>query len=277
MNSKDLMKCITILVMMLLIVWTILPIISLIILSIAKFGTIPVGFQLPTEVTIENYRNVIFGKGNLPSLIPALLNSLIIASLTTSIVLLVSIWPAYAASSFGTKVAMTAYFLTIILRIVPPTTMGVPYYIMFSKLMLLDTYLGVSLADAIIHIPLAIWILKGFFDTIPKDLEEQALIDGASFTQVLIRVILPTVLPGLLTVTLLSFLESYTCFVFPLMLGRGSVDTVSIRIAGSMASSRVIWTDAAAVSITSMIPVILIYIVGGKYILKGIIMGAVKR
>jgi len=262
---------------MLLLSWTLYPIIWFLLISFTTVGGMPTGFNLPEKFTFASYEKVLFGLAGFAPVWKNYADSIIIALLTSIFVVLISLLPAYAASRFSGKLVAVIFGLVMVLRMLPDAVMGVPFYIFYESLGLLDNYITISLAISLSGIPLGVWILKGFIDTIPREVEEQAQIDGASQLQVILKIILPLIGPGVAVTFFLSFIAGYQNLVFPLYLSRGEIQPISLRLLGTIGSTRVYWNEMAALTFLSTIPMIMLYIFAGKYILRGMVMGALKR
>jgi multiple sugar transport system permease protein len=123
---------------------------------------------------------------------------------------------------------------------------------------------------------LAIWLLKGFFDTIPVDLEEQAAIDGATLLVTLRKIVLPLAAPGVAVTACFVFLASYIEFMFALILSRGGINTLPLAIAGYKSEHHVFYNEMAAASFISMVPLALFFYWVGRYMVSGLSIGALK-
>lgn len=275
--TKRISKIPLIIVLFLVLFWTLLPLAWFFMISLTTVGGMPVGFSLPRVLTLRSYERVIFGLAGYAPIWKNFFDSLVIASLTAIIVTGVSILPAYASSRFTGKIVTGIFGFVLVLRMLPDAVMGVPFYLMYDRLGMLDNYVTMSLAISLAMIPAGVWILKGFIDTVPRELEEQARIDGASMIQIIFRIIFPVIAPGIVVVAFLSFLWGYQNLVFPLYLSRGTIQPISLRLLGTIGGTRVYWNEMAALTYLSMIPVMLLYAFAGKYLVKGLIMGAVKR
>lgn len=257
--------------------WTLYPITWFLMISFTTVGGMPTGFTLPEKLTVASYEKVLFGLAGFAPVWKNFMDSFVIAFLTSMFVILISLLPAYAASRFSGKIIMIVFGLVMVLRMLPDAVMGVPFYIFYGRLGLLDNYITLSLAISLSGVPLGVWILKGFIDTIPREIEEQAQVDGASQLQVILRIVLPLIAPGLAVTFFLSFIGGYQNLVFPLYLSRGNIQPISLRLLGTIGSTRVYWNEMAALTSISTIPMIALYALAGRYIVKGMIMGALKR
>jgi multiple sugar transport system permease protein len=151
-------------------------------------------------------------------------------------------------------------------------------YILFRQLALLDTYLGLVLAFTSFSLPFCIWMMRGFFDTVPPELEQAAMVDGATRLQALLRVILPLVGPGVIAVGLYSFLNAWNNLLFALSL-TSSQDMRTIPpgfLLTYVGEFQYLWADAMAGSVMVSLPMIAVFIFLQRYLVRGMTAGAVK-
>jgi len=261
-------------------VWSWFPLIWFLMVSITGPGGIPTKISLPSYITFDPYIHVIFGGYSggyfLKSVIPSILDSLIIAVMCSFLTIIISVLPAYAFSRFNFMLSKTIYNGLLIVRMIPFVTLVAPYFVMFNNLKLIDTYHGLIFAITTLQIPPAIWIMRGFFDSIPKEIEEQAMIDGAPLIKRLFLILIPLIMPGISVAASLTFIFSYIHYILYSILSRGAVNPISIRIVTFIQEGIVMWNEMAATTILSMIPMFLFLLFLGKYFIKGITMGAVK-
>jgi multiple sugar transport system permease protein len=249
--------------------------------SLTTPGNIPRRFELPDVLTLRSYGAVIFGGdfvevGARFSVVPNILNSFTVALLTVGLCLVISTGAAYVFSRFRSPTLSTAFNGLLIVRMTPGVSLAVPIFLMMSGYGLVDTYLGLSLVHTLLSLPLAIWLLTGFFDTIPVELEEAARIDGASLAGTLRHIVLPLAAPGIAVTACFIFLASYIEFMFALILSRGSINTLPLAIAAYKSEHQTFYNEMAAASFISMIPLALFFYVAGRHMVGGLTMGAVK-
>lgn len=206
-------------------------------------------------------------------LVSNIINSLIISGSATFIGLCCGILSAYSITRFGLKKLSMAILFT---RMVPFITALVPFWIVYKHLGLLNTHVGIILAHLVITLPIAVWIMMGFIEDIPRELEEAAWIDGASRTQAFFRIVLPLATPGMVATAILVFIFSWNNFAFALILGGFDVSTAPVSVfkyadpeAGGSGQMM-----AAATLVT--IPVFIIVLLIQKQLAAGLTMGGVK-
>jgi multiple sugar transport system permease protein len=205
-----------------------------------------------------------------------LLNSIVVATGATLLNVPFALPAAYALSRFrmrGKKQIMLWY---IGLLMAPPVVFLIPYFIFMSRLRLNGTYVAMIVMMQTITIPFSIWLLKGFFDEVPFELEEAAQVDGARWWQALWSVTFPLALPGIIVTSMFAFVFSWNNAVFPLVLSNQSTSTLPIGTLSYFATTGATWNYIAATAVVAMLPPMLIFLVLGRYIVRGLTFGAVK-
>ena len=161
-------------------------------------------------------------------------------------------------------------------RFLPPALFVVPYLILYSQLDLIDTHAGLIIAYTVFNIPFAVWIMRDFFNTLPIELEESAMIDGASRLTAFWRIVLPLSAPGLVTVAIFTFVFAWNEYLYALMLTNYNAITMPVLIAGQNNTRGIQWWFISALTITAITPVVLIGLLLQRYITRGLVTGAVK-
>ncbi|MEO0637186.1 MAG: carbohydrate ABC transporter permease [Pseudomonadota bacterium] len=168
-------------------------------------------------------------------------------------------------------------FWMISQRILPPVVVVIPVYMMFQSVGLLDTHIAIILTYAVINLPIVVWLMYDFFDSIPKDLEESAQLDGATRIMTFREIVLPLSRAGLAAVTLLVIILCWNEYLLALFLSTTEAQTMPILVSAMNAGERgILWWTMSAVIIVMIIPVIAMAAVLQKFISKGILLGAVK-
>ena len=263
------------------ILWSLFPFLWFFLTSLTTPGNIPRTFALPETFTLEAYRTVLFGSsaavsGSKFSIVPNIVNSFIVAMITVALCVALSFGAAYVFSRYRSRGLDVAFNWLLLIRMTPALSLAVPIYLMITNYGLADTHIGLSLVYTMLSLPLAIWLMKGFIDTIPIEIEEAARIDGASFFQVFRLIVLPLAAPGIAVTACFIFLASYIEYMFSLILTRGSVATLPLAIAGYNNEHQTFYNEMAAASFVSMIPLALFFALAGRYMVRGLTMGAVK-
>ena len=205
-------------------------------------------------------------------------NSLIVAGSTVLLCLVVSTFAGYALSRyrfFGRNVMMSSI---LSVQMFPLVAILISLYTVFASLDLINTYLGLILADTVFALPLSIWLLKSFFDTIPTSLDESARIDGCTRIGTIFRVIVPLLRPGLLAVGTYTFLQTWDDYLFGMIImNRDAMRTLPVGIAQSFIGEFAFnYSGMMALSVATSIPIMIIFIFMQKHMIAGLTGGAVK-
>lgn len=239
---------------------------------LSQLYTIPPQW-LPSPPTLDNFRNVLF-ESNIPRYF---VNSLIISVGSTFLALVFAIFAAYGFARFDFRGRSAALAFVLIGQLLPTATVIVPLYIVLNYLGLINTYLGLILVYLILTLPLSVWMLTGYFRSIPKELEDAAIIDGASQLGVLFRISLPLVTPGIIAVTLYSFVATWNEFVFALSFAtEKEMKTLPIGLAEFSTEFDTDWGAVMAASFVMTVPIALIFLVMQRMFVGGLMSGATK-
>jgi len=227
---------------------------------------------LPQRLSFENYSKI----AEFPSVRQSFGNSIIIALLCTGLTLLLAIPAAYGIARFATWAGKLFLFAALVTRLIPPVSVGIPLFAIMRALGLTDTHIGVALAHATIGVPLAIWLLASFMESIPRELEEAARVDGCSRFGALFRIIIPVSAGGIAVTAVFVFLASWNEFLFSLLLSSTGVKTAPIAIAEFKSQYSIQWGTMTSLSVLYSLPVIIFSLLMQKRIVAGMTMGAVK-
>ncbi len=204
-------------------------------------------------------------------------NSFMVASLSSILVLIMAVLAGYSLSRMDYAGRKGVLFGILATRLLPPVVVIFPLFMVFNSLKLVDTIHGMALLHAVFNLPLCVWLMKSFFDTIPKSLEEAASIDGASGFQTAIRIVLPLAAAGIATSALFAFIFSWNEFMFALVFTHRNARTAPIVLANATyGEAEIFWSDMAALATIMMLPNILVTFIGQKYLVRGLTAGAVK-
>jgi multiple sugar transport system permease protein len=222
----------------------------------------------PRQPTLDHYREVLFDRGFLRFFG----NTALIAAAATVISVLAGSLAAYSLSRFRFPWKLDAVFLiwALVIRTIPPIVFVVPLFIMFRELRLTNVRLILILAYQIYTLPLAIWMLLGFFREIPRELEEAALTDGATRIQTLIRIVYPLVTPGLAATAIFCVITAWNEFTYALIFARVPADfTIPIGIATFITEYRTLWGHLAAGGLLSSLPLLCFTVFVQRHLLRG--------
>ncbi len=229
--------------------------------------------SLPTQPTLVNYTNVLreFPVGLY------LRNSLIVAIISTTITLITASLAAYGFTRYRFRGRQLLLMSTLLMRMLPAVAVGIPLFLLFSRLRLTNTYAGLVLAHIAGQLPLVIWILSGFYEDLPSELIDAGLVDGCNRLSVLYRIILPLAAPGLAVAAVFSFLISWNDFGLAFMLVQ-KPDVLTMPVGMSHMSLRfgIRWDSLSAAGIMYIVPTIIMALVLQRYVVRGLTLGAVK-
>ncbi|BER92647.1 carbohydrate ABC transporter permease [Atrimonas thermophila] len=206
----------------------------------------------------------------------ALFNSVYVAGFSTIMVLILAIPAAYALARFRFPGKENIGFYIISTKMTPPIVVLFAFYIMFARLGLLRTRLGLIILHVALNLPLAVWLLKSFFETLPKAIEEAAKIDGCDDFGVMWRITFPLTYPGILVTAVLCVLFSWTEFIFASTVTDPATRTVPVLIYSWISFSQIYWERVAAAGILYVIPVLIFSFAIRKDLLRGMSFGLLK-
>jgi multiple sugar transport system permease protein len=207
---------------------------------------------------------------------PQLLNSLIVSTGATLLSLPFSLSAAYALSRYHIRAKRFVMLWYISLLMAPPIVFIIPYFILMTRIGWAGTYQAMIILLQTITIPFSVWLLKSFIDDVPVELEEAALVDGANRAGMFFRITLPLALPGIIVTSMFVFVFSWNNVIFPLILSSQRTATLPVGTISFFASTGVYWNQIAATAVVAMLPPMLIFLVLGRYVVRGLTFGAVK-
>ncbi|MBN9458065.1 MAG: carbohydrate ABC transporter permease [Bosea sp.] len=237
----------------------------------ADLSRFPVRY-LPSSTTFEHYRTLI----QRTSFPVNLLNSLVIACGAVLLGLATSVPAAYSFSRFrfaGRRTLMTGF---LVINMFPIVLLIIPLFVLMRALGLIDTFLGVIIGHSTFSIPFSIWMLVSYFNAIPKDLDEAATIDGASRLQTIRLVVLPLVMPGIVTTAIYIFITSWNEYLFAMMLSGETVRPVTVALQLFIGEFTVQWGILTAGGTIIALPVTILFLFVQKRLVGGLTAGAVK-
>jgi multiple sugar transport system permease protein len=236
------------------------------------FATPPVWF--PLDPQFENFTYVI---NNTP-VVRYLLNSAFIVLLTVFFTLLIATLAAYGFSRFHFPYKKPALLAVLVFQMVSPVIIAIPMYRLFAGLGLLNSYVTLIMVYVAIVLPFTTWFLKGYFDTIPYEIDEAAIVDGATRWQVVARILVPICAPGIATAGILAFVLSWSQFVVPfILLDDRNLYPISVGIVNLQSTSDAITLHyLSAASIVAIAPVVVVFVLLQRYIVGALTSGAIK-
>lgn len=223
--------------------------------------------------TLNNYREVLFGSA---SILPNLWSSLVVTCSATVLTMAFAIPAAYALARLRYPLKRASGFYVLVTQMLPPVGLVIPYYLALQRLGALDTYSGMVTIYLTFSLPFAIWLMVSYFEDVPYEMEEAALLDHAGRWGALWHVILPQVQGGIAVTTVFVFLNAWNEFMFAVLLGGNNVRPITVAMFNFISVEQTQWAKVAAGAMVAMAPVILLGLVAQKHIVKGLTVGAVK-
>ena len=264
-----------VLVYLFIIVAIVLSIAPILYLLITSFKPAELTFAIPPvwsfTPTLKNYVEVLT-----PDFLSYLMNSLVVALSTTLVALILGMFAAYGFARFRFRGAFWLRMSALIPQMLPPITIIVPLYVLFNGLDLTDTRTGLIISYLTFTIPLAIWMMIGFFEDVPEELEESAMIDGCTRFQALRKISLPIVTPGLAATAILGFMYCWNEFLYAVILTGRDASTLPVTITSFMTNKAILWGRIAASGSLMLIPILIFALVAQRYLIRGLSKGAVK-
>ncbi len=262
-----------------------LPVLLIVLFAMAPFAWMVLTSLTPTTVlsatgvsispsgwSFDNYVRLI----EQTSFIKNMLDSLIIAVGTVVVGLLVAVTAAYALSRFrfpGRKVFMLQFLL---INMFPIVLLILPLFVLFRKLNILDTHFALILANATAAIPFAVWMLTSYVGAIPKSLDEAAMTDGCTRLTALRRVVLPLMIPGIISTGIYIFITAWNEYLYALTLGGRNVRPVTVAIQTLIGEYQIEWGLLAAGAVVGALPATLLFLIVQRRLIGGLTQGAVK-
>jgi multiple sugar transport system permease protein len=235
---------------------------------------------IPQEITFESFSNMFGMSEEMVSQAPVgqyAANSIIVAVVTTLITLALGTAAGYAFSRFRFRGHQAIFLLIILSRAVPGIALGLPLFMLFSSIGLLNSLTGLIIINIALNIPFTIWLMDGFFRTIPYDLDESAYIDGASHWQAFWLIDLPLARSGMAAAAVFAFLATWNEFQIVSLLSRSPEGkTFTVGLLGFMQTFTSDWRGMAALSVLMMIPALLFVALAQRNMVRGLTFGAVK-
>ena len=257
-------------------IFFVLPMVWIIYCSFRTQASIFTGSVIPPlkEFTLENYKTIL----SVTDYSTYFLNSFKIATTVSILALICSIAGAYGLSRFkirGEKVIILGIFST---QMFPQVLLIIPLYLVVFSLHMLDTVLGVVMGQLILVLPFSIWMLKGYFDNIPVDIDDSARIDGCNIFQRLVYIILPLGAPGIMVAGFFSFVVSWGDYLIVSIISQSQRTATATLVIQRLSSALLIrWGQVAAAAVLTIVPTIILFSFVQKRLVEGLTAGAVKE
>lgn len=265
---------VTYLLLALILGFFLLPLVWLALTSIKPareaFSIPPVWISKPI---LDNYRHVL---DNVP-VIAYLKNSLTIAAGTTLLSLALGVPAGYCLARTLSRAAGNVALLMLAIRMAPPVALLIPFYLVMREVGLLGTYMAVILLQSVFNTTFVTWMMRGYFLSLPADLELAALTDGCTRFGAFCRVALPLSVPGLATAAIFTFTMSWNDFLLPLLLTGRTTRTLTLGILETMSTYEIGWNNMAAIGVITVLPVLVLGYLLQPYYIRGLTLGAVRE
>jgi len=223
--------------------------------------------------TLKNYWNV-YKEQNTGKY---LLNSAVASFSSTIVALLIGSMAAYGLSRFSYKFGFMRnkdiFFWIISQRMMPPIVSVLALFVMFHAVKILDTRLALIITYITFNLPIVVWLMRSFIDQVPTSIEEAAQIDGASYMQILFRIVLPTIVPGIIASFLLCMIFAWNEFLFALILTFDRAQTMPLLVAFQRSQEAIKWWNISALSVITIMPVLILFLLLQKYFLRMTMLG----
>jgi multiple sugar transport system permease protein len=226
------------------------------------------------ERLVRSHNMVIAGPSKV---VPRFVNSLVIGFGSTFLAVLLGTLAAYAFSRFRVPFADDLLFFILSTRMMPPVAVAIPIYLMYRALDLTDTHIGMILLYTAVNVSLAVWLLKGFIDEIPREYEEAALVDGYTRLQAFRKVVLPQAVTGIAATAIFCLIFSWNEYAFAVLLTSGDAQTMPPFIPFIIGEGGQDWPAVAAATTLFLIPIVFFTVVLRRHLLRGITFGAVRK
>lgn len=233
--------------------------------------------------TLDNYRVVLglaehtgLGEISRVDFLAYFKNSLIIVPGAVLLSLALGLPAAYVMARFRFKARENFYFFFLSLYFMPPVLILIPLYLVYLKLHLYNTYVGLILILQLVNLPLVVLIMRGFFEDISPEIEQSALVDGSSRLGAFFKITLPLAMPSIMATTFLCTIFSWNNFMFGAILSTTQTQPVTVGILAFKSYEAILWGQMATASIITAVPVLILAILIQRYIVRGLTLGAVK-
>jgi multiple sugar transport system permease protein len=232
------------------------------------FASPPVWY--PASLQIENFK-VLFKDGD----VITVWNSLVVASVSTVLAMLLGTSAAYSLARFKTGGDQLAIWI-ISQRMIPPIAIVFPVFLLYVWMGWVDSFAGLILLYTAFNLPYVIWMMRGYIEDIPLELEESALVDGCTRFAVLRKVVFPMARAGLFATAVFTFVFAWNDFIFALVLTRREVTTFPVQVTHYFGGQSNFWAKIAAMSLLGTVPIFIAVAMLQRYLVRGISLGAVK-
>lgn len=267
-------RTIALVVIVLLAIWSVFPIVWLGVVSVMPSNAMLGGPTLVFQPTFEHYIDV-FARSR-DSIWGYLINSVIVTVVSTAVSVALAAMAAYAITRLKPRGGALVGMLILATRLLPPIALVVPFYVVFTELRVIDTQLALILPYTALSIPLATWLLQGFFLSLPLELEEAALVDGCTRMEAFIKIILPLSGPGIAVAAIMSFVLAWNDMLLALSLTLRRAATLPVLASQVRTDQGIDWGTLGAITMVMVVPAIVFTFAAQRWIIAGLTGGATK-
>jgi multiple sugar transport system permease protein len=254
------------------------PFVYMLILSFKRridiLAQVPPTLSFQWKTIVSSYREVLYSQG----MLEFVGNSVLVVGVSTLLALIIGTPAAYAFSRLPFRGKQQVGNTILSMRFMPPIAVAIPLFLMIRQIGLRDTYLGLILPYTAFSLPLIVWIMIGFFDEVPREIDDAAQVDGCTYLGLLWRVMLPIVRPGMVTAALFGAIFVWNEFLVALyVIDSRGLQTISLGAATLVSAEHPIdWNISAVVGVVTVVPMLLFSLLVQRYIVRGLTAGAVK-
>ncbi len=234
---------------------------------------------VPEEPTMSGYQDMLFSDSRNFNMRTWAMNSIIVACATTVFSLLIATFGGYGMSRFRFKGRGALSYVILMTQVLPGSLLIVPLYVLLNSMDLLNTHIALVIAYTTFSVPFCTWMMKGFFDSIPKSLDEAASVDGCGKLRTFFTVIMPLTMPGLVATGIFSFINGWNEYMFAsIFVQKYSLWTLPVGIAETAVGQySTNWTDLMAGGVIIALPIVILFLLLQKHLVSGMTAGAVKQ
>jgi multiple sugar transport system permease protein len=259
-------------VLVLISVAFVFPFVWMLLISLRRRVDILTPGNLLAPLTLDNYREL-FASG---AIVPYFTNSVIVAVVNTAISLVVGTFVAYGFARYQWKQRESRAFFILSQRFLPPMAVVIPFFLLATLTGLIDTVWILVICYTLFNIPFTVWMMRGFIEDIPFELEEAAFVDGASRLRAIRTIVFPLIRPGMVATAIFCLINSWNEFVFAMFLTVVKAKTVPTSVMMYLTVSGVKWGEMTATGVLAAVPVLIFAISVQKHMIRGMTFGAVK-
>ncbi len=272
-RSKSIKRLILYIILVIVFLFWAIPILWMVSSSfkndVDSFSKVP---ELIFTPTLANYRDAFFTRG----IVKNFINSVIIAVLSSCLGIVIGTPSAYAISRFDLKRKEDLYFWFLTTRIAPPTLSALPFFLFSRSVGLYDSRVMLIIVYTLMNLSWVVWMMRSFFDELPKEVDESGMVDGCNRVTVLLRIVLPLSRPGLIATAIFCLVISWNEYFFALILTNVKAQTLPAAITSFLTIHGLLWGQMCAIGTIVMLPILVFIFFTQRHLVRGLTMGSVK-